>query len=101
MTGDNDLEPTPLERLEEAFIDTDEMREFLAAREKAAQAAERGESEVVMPAALIARIFDITQPHDLAHLRHAWNRVCDEQGMPGEKKPEPAPIEYETGKGLF
>jgi hypothetical protein len=101
MKGDKDLEPTPLERLEEAFIDTDEMREFLAARDKAAEAAERGEKEVLMPAALISRMFAAIQPLDLPHMPAAWNRVCDEKGMPDQKKPEPAPIEYKEGKGPF
>lgn len=102
MKGKSDLDPTPEERLEEAFIGTEEMAEFLDAREKAQDAADRGDEEVALPAALAARIFALIQPLDLEHLRAAWNRACDEVGMPEQKKamPEITVEDVKTGKKI-
>lgn len=89
MKGKGDSEPTAEERLYEAFIDTEEMREFLDAQNKARASAERGDKDVLMPAAVIFRIFAAIQPLDVMYLRAAWNRVCDETGMPEQKQPMP------------
>ena len=84
-----------------ALLATDEMTEFTNAQSAASHAVERGDAEVMMPAALIHRIFQITQPLDLEHIRQAYNRVCDELGKPEEKQPDPPPIEYDAEKGPF
>jgi hypothetical protein len=97
----SNLTTEPITGVEEAFLDTDEMIEFADAQAAATHAVERGEAEVLMPAALMQLIFQQTQPLELPHLRQAWNRVCDELGKPEEKKAEPPPIEYEEGKGPF
>src|SRR5579871_2679475 len=102
MKGKGDLEPTAEERLQEAFIETDEMGEFLDAQDKARAAAERGDEEVSLPSALISRIFAAVQPLDLAHLRAVWNRVCDEMGMPEQKQamPDFSATDMTTGKKI-
>lgn len=84
-----------------AFLDTDEGIEFMDAKAAAEHACERGDAEVLMPAALMRLIFQQLQPLELEHCRQAWNRVCDEVGKPEDKQAEPAPIEYEAGKGPF
>jgi hypothetical protein len=101
MTDKRDTEPTPEERVEQAFIDTDEFRELFAAKDRANEAAERGDKEVALPAGLMARVLAITQPLDLEHLQAVWNRLCDEHGAPEKKIAPPPPIEYEEGKGPF
>ena len=102
MKGKSDLDPTPEERLHEAFIDTDEFRALYAAKNKAREAAERGDKEVLLPAALMADVLAITQPFDLDRLRAVWNRVCDEMGMPEQKQamPEITIKDMTTGKKI-
>ena len=77
------------------------MTEFMNAQSAAEHAAERGEEMVLMPTALMKRIFTVTQPLDLEHLRQRFNLLCDEMGQPGEKVSEPKPIKYRAGKGPF
>ena len=84
-----------------AFLDPDEMIEFMNAKAAAEEAAERGDAEVPMPAALMHKMFAVTQPMDLDHLRTRFNRLCEELGKPEEKVPDPAPIEYGEGEGPF
>jgi len=97
-----DNEPTAEDRLNEAFIDTDEFRELFAARHKAEKAVERGEKEVSLPAVLMDRVLAITQPLDLEHLQAVYNRLCDEMGLPEEKVavPEITVADVATGKKI-
>lgn len=99
--GKRDIELTVEERLEEAFIDTDDFRALFRAKDRAREAAERGDGEVLLPAALMADILAMTQPLDLEHLQAVWNGLCDEHGLPEKKITPPAPIEYEDGEGPF
>ena len=101
MKGADNTEPTADDRLNEAFIDTDEFRELFSAQHKAEKAVERGDKEVSLPALLMHRILAVTQPLDLEHLQAVYNRLCDEHGLPDRKIAPPPPIEYKEGEGPF
>ena len=88
MTRKGKLPPTE-DALWAAFLETDEVAEYIAATDKISEAIERGEEEVSLPTAFLAKRLPQTIPfHDEAYVV-AWNRVCDEAGKPGRKKPLP------------
>ncbi len=79
-----------LDRLAEAFTETPEMAAYLDFIDTANEAIERGDKEATLPTAFLSRAIHEFQPMDYPHLRETWNRLCDEMGLPEEKKPVPA-----------
>lgn len=83
------LRPPTVNDLWAAFFDTDEMAEYLAATNKIRAAVNRGDKEVSLPTEFLAkRLPDVIPFHDRDFV-DAWNRVCDEVGLPEQKMPFP------------
>ena len=72
-----------------AFFDTDEMAEYVAATNKISAAIKRGDKEVSLPTEFLAKRLPQAIPFHEKEYVDAWNRVCDEVGMPDQKMPLP------------
>jgi hypothetical protein len=77
-----DMTDEKMEALQAEFIETDEMADYLDFTEKVRDAVERGDSEVTVPTAFLARVIPSFQPLDFPHLREAYNALCDRHGLP-------------------
>ena len=81
--------PKTVNGLWAAFFDTDEMAEYHAATNKISAALKRGDKEVSLPTEFLAKRLPQAVPFHDKEFVDAWNRVCDEVGMPEHKMPLP------------
>lgn len=111
MTDDlfgDDPELDPAEtRLIEAFLATEEAEAWQEFGDAASEALEQGKGATVeVPVAFLRLVLPQirSSPHIFDAMNQAWNRVCDELGMPERKKPAPeqdlAEEEAPGGSGL-
>jgi hypothetical protein len=85
MANDDDLYLT--------YLNTPEMQGWAEFQDLVEKAIEDGTAEVTLPTDFLALILpDVKHiPDKFEALRDVWNRVCDEQGRPEEKRlPRPA-----------
>lgn|SRR5579885_3376469 len=83
--------PATEEGLWQAFFDTDEMMEYVHATDKIRAAQERGEAEVALPTAFLARVIANNINFDDPQIVAAWNRCCDLVGLPEKSIEVPGP----------
>jgi hypothetical protein len=88
--------PATEDGLWQAFFDTDEMYEYIAATDKIHAAQKRGDTEVALPTAFLARVIANRINFDDPEIVAAWNRCCDLVGLPDKKEAQPGPSPGET-----
>ena len=89
-----------------AFQDTDEFEAWDAFCQEAKGALEAGKERAELPTAFLRLVLTEIKidPLKFDGMVKAWNRVCDERGMPEEKKkeiPEPEKTDPESPDGPF
>jgi hypothetical protein len=96
----------PTDELQLAFMSTDLMQDWNAFNDALAAAIDAGKERAELPLAFLRRVqFEIsTTPHRFDAVTEEWNRVCDAEGQPDQKKNPPGPEEpggTEDGNGPF
>lgn len=81
--------PATEDGLWEAFFETDEMLEYVEASDKINAALERGDAEVALPTAFLAKTISGKVNFQDPEIVAAWNRCCDLVGLPDKKVAEP------------
>jgi len=93
------------DELMDLFQNTDEMLAWDDFVTEARKAVEKGDEKAILPTAFLRLVLPdlATDPLHFPVFRTRFNQLCDEQGMPGEKVPEPSSTadEKEGGEGPF
>jgi hypothetical protein len=93
------------DELMDLFQNTDEMLAWDDFVTEARKALEKGDEKAILPMAFLRLVLPdlATDPLHFPVFRTRFNQLCDEQGMPGEKVPEPSSPEDEGegGEGPF
>ena len=93
------------DELQDLFQNTDEMLAWDDFVTEARKAVEKGDEKAILPTAFLRLVLPdlATDPLHFPVFRTRFNQLCDEQGMPGEKVPEPSSTadEGEGGEGPF
>ena len=78
------------EELQDLFQNTDEMRAWDEFCTEARKAVDSGEGRAELPTAFLKLVLTeiAIAPLQFSAFRQAWNRLCDQHGMPTEKMPE-------------
>src|SRR5579871_1484938 len=77
--------PATEDGLWEALFNTDEMMDYVQATDKINEALERGDAEVALPTAFLARAISNRVNFDDPHIVAAWNRCCELVGLPEKR----------------
>jgi hypothetical protein len=93
------------DELQDLFQNTDEMLAWDDFVTQARKALENGQETAMLPTAFLRLVLPdlAADPLHFPVFRTRFNRLCDEQGMPGEKVAEPSSTEEkgEGGEGPF
>lgn len=78
-----------------AFLSTPEMQGWEAFVEQARKGIASGKDRIELPTAFLKLVIEdiASTPLSLDALVEVWNRTCDQEGMPEEKKNAPGPEE--------
>jgi hypothetical protein len=87
--------PDDIDNLYLAFLSTTEMQDWTAFVEQARKGIASGKNKIEVPADFLKLVIEdiASTPLSLDAVVEVWNRVCDQEGMPQEKKNTPGPEE--------
>jgi len=88
------------DKLQLAFLSTDLMQDWMEFNDALEAAIKTGKDRAELPLAFLKRVqYEISgTPHRFDAVTEEWNRVCDQQGRPEEKKNTPGPEEGGAGE---